>query len=65
MARFARYAEELDEHIGSEVSEFLRIQEIPNSFDVSEFAGLSEFFRKEILSRLYAKYNRGTVGLSE
>ena len=61
MARFARYAEELDNHIGSEVSEYLESQEAPNSFDASEFANLSEFFRKEILSRLYAKYNCGTV----
>ncbi len=65
MERFSEYARELDAHLENEVSEYLNAQERPGSFDVSEFAGLSEFFRKEVLSRLYVGANGNGIGLSE
>ncbi len=65
MGRFAEYARELDARLENEVSEYLDAQEPPRSFDVVEFAELSEFFRKEVLSRLFVRMNGNGIGLSE
>lgn len=64
-SRFARYASELDDHLDAEVSGYLDSQDEPKTFDIAEFGALTTFFRKEILSRLYARSNDGGIGLSE
>lgn len=65
LSRFAEYAHELDSHLENEVSEYLAAQERPKNFNLSEFGELSDFFQKEVLSRLYVWANGNSIGLSE
>ncbi|MFZ3232717.1 MAG: tRNA lysidine(34) synthetase TilS [Patescibacteria group bacterium] len=65
VSRFAQYAFELDEYLANEVFAYLDAQKEPKTFEIADFARLTTFFKKEVLSRLYAEANEGGVGLSE
>lgn len=65
VSRFAEYASELDEYLANEVFAYLDSQKEPKTLEIADFARLTTFFKKEVLSRLYAEANEGGIGLSE
>lgn len=65
MSRFAEYALELDEYLADEVFAYLASQKEPKTLEIADFARLTTFFKKEVLSRLYSEANDGGIGLSE
>lgn len=65
VSRFAEYASELDEYLANEVFAYLDSQKEPKTLEIADFARLTAFFKKEVLSRLYTEANEGGIGLSE